>query len=1113
MRLRTSSDSMIVLNTLAMMPKHYVILIVVSILVIGCQTSFEERAGQIFTRLPSHATGIAFVNRNQEDEKNHVLKYEYFYNGGGVALGDINNDGLLDIYFTSNQGENTLYLNKGNFAFEDITQKAGVACPAGWKTGVAMVDINADGYLDIYVSRSATQHPVDRQNVLYVNNKDLTFTDKASEYGLNDDSYSTHAVFFDFDRDGDLDALTLNHSLLKISNSFDISSGNTTLRTRYVGNRFYRNDEGAFHDVSDSVGVYGPASNYGLGVAYADINNDGWLDIYASNDYTGRDKLLFNQKGIFKDVTDSMLTQMSQFSMGVDMADVNNDGFDDIISLDMLPEDNKRQKELFWPDRYDVYNTMVKSGLHHQYMRNMLHLNNGDGTFSEIGQFAGISNTDWSWSALFADYDMDGLQDLFVSNGYKRDFTNIDFLKYKSDLMLKVRQGKRIEKIEDILAKMPSNKLHNYIFKNVNGVSFSDKAEAWGLSEEIITNGAAYGDLDNDGDLDLVMNHLDAVAGIYRNNAEQSNYQYIKVKLVGNDKNTYGLGAVVTIYIKDQSMKRTLCPYRGFQSSVEPALFFGLGESTMADSVHIRWPRGEVQTLKNIRAGQILTVYQKDAVLTEHKNETFKPLFRELKGIVDFVHRENDFIDFKVQVLLPHVFSTDGPAMATADVNNDRLQDLYVGGAKGQAGKLFIQNKSGTYSETKQDPFEANAASEETDAVFFDMDNDGDQDLYVVSGGYEFNVNDPLLQDHLYRNDGKGNFTDIRLPSFAISGSCVRPADLDNDGDTDLFVGGRVVPGRFPETPSSVVLQNDGQGNFAIVTNTVAPGLEYAGMITDAAWIDLNNDQFQDLILVGEWMPVTVLINESGKLKNRSSEFFKDKTEGWWNCILAVDVDKDGRKDLIAGNYGLNNQFKVSGSRPMTVYYSDFDNNGSLDPIINYFIGGKSYPLPTRDELAEQVPLLKKRFPDYASYATATINDILSSEELKRAKVLTTYRFETTYFHNEGDHFVIRHLPYQAQFAPVMDIQSGDVNKDGDMDLILGGNISKMGARFGKASGSFTTVLLGDGNGGFSNLPSLQSGLSVRPDIRKMCWDKDRLIIAPNNNAVLVYELSLLKIK
>lgn len=1091
-----------------MISKSYGILVVVSVLVMGCRTSFEEEDEQLFTLMPSDITDVIFVNRNEENEQNHVLRYEYFYNGGGVGLGDINNDGLLDIYLTSNQDENKLYLNKGHFVFEDITERAGVSCPGGWKTGVAMVDINGDGYLDIYVSRSAEEHPMDRENILYINNKDLTFTDRAQEHGLNDDSYSTHAAFFDFDRDGDLDAFTLNHSLLRISNSFDISMGNTTQRTRYVGNRFFRNDNGKFHDVSDSVGVYGPSSNYGLGVTFADINNDGWLDVYASNDYTGRDKLLINQKGIFKDATDSMLTQISQFSMGVDIADVNNDGFDDIISLDMLPEGNKRQKELFWPDRYDLYTRMVKSGLHHQYMRNMLHLNNGDGTFSEIGQLSGISNTDWSWAALFADYDLDGYQDLFVTNGYKRDFTNIDFLKYKSDLALKARQGKKIDKIEDILAKMSANKLSNYIFKNLDGVSFENKTEAWGLLEETITNGAAYGDLDNDGDLDLVTNNLDAEAGIYRNNAERRKHQCLAVKLVGHDKNTFGLGAVVTIYTKGQAMKRTLCPYRGFQSSVEPALFFGLGESTMVDSVHIRWPRSEVQTLKNIRAGQTLTVYQKDARFEEKEIAAPKPLFRELSGIVNFTHDENNFIDFKVQALLPHAFSTEGPAMAAADVNNDGLQDLYIGGAKGQAGKLFLQNKKGRYSEKEEASFEMNAESEDTDAVFFDMDNDKDQDLYVVSGGYEFNVDDPLLQDHLYQNDGKGNFTNISLPSFTVSGSCVRPADLDNDGDLDLFIGGRVVPGRYPETPSNVILQNDGQGNFKKVTETIAPGLEYAGMVTDATWVDLNDDKFHDLILVGEWMPITVFLNESGKLMDRSSEFFKDKTEGWWSCILAVDVDKDGRKDLVAGNYGLNNQFKPSGSRPMTLYYNDFDNNGSVDPMINYFIGDRSYPLPTRDELTDQVPSFKKRFPDYASYATATIDNILNAEELKRSSVLMTYRFETTYFHNEGDHFVIRTLPYQAQFAPVMDIQSGDVDLDGNTDLIMGGNISKMGARFGKASGSFTTVLLGNGKGGFTNLSSLQSGLSVRPDIRKMIWEKDRLIIAPNNDAVLVYELS-----
>lgn len=1087
---------------------RYIYLLLLGIIVPGCQSLDENTNDPLFTRMHPRDSHVTFNNRNEEDQNNHVLAYEYFYNGGGVALGDINNDGLTDIYFTSNQGENKLYLNKGGFIFEDITERAGVSCVEGWKTGVAMVDINGDGYLDIYVSRSAANQPDGRSNILYINNKDLTFTDKAPVYGLNDNSYSTHAAFFDFDRDGDLDVLLLNHSLLKISNSFDIADGNTTKRTEYVGNRFYKNDNGRFRDVSDSVGIYGPASNYGLGVSYADINNDGWLDVYASNDYTGRDKLLLNQRGTFRDATESMLTQISQFSMGVDVADVNNDGFDDIISLDMLPEDNKRQKELFWPDRYDLYNIMVKSGLHHQYMRNMLHFNNGNGTFSEAGQFAGISNTDWSWAALFGDYDLDGFQDLFITNGYKRDYTNIDFLKYKSALMLKARRGEKIEKVEDVLAKMPSNIPHDYMFRNIDGQSFSDQSETWGFWEKTITNGAAYGDLDNDGDLDLVTNRLDDVAGIYRNNADRSKYQYLKVTLAGNDKNTFGLGSVITVYIKGRALKRTLCPYRGFQSSMEPALFFGLGEHTTVDSLHVRWPRGEVQTLRNIPANETLAVYQKDAHVEEKVAANRQPLFRKVSEVVNFKHTENDFVDFKVQLLLPHAFSTEGPAMATADVNNDGLQDLYVGGAKGQAGKLFIQDKRGSYSEKDHDLFGIHAGSEATDAVFFDMDADGDQDLYVVSGGYEFKVNDPLLQDYLYRNDGRGNFTNVSLPSFNISGSCVRPADIDNDGDLDLFVGGRVVPGRFPETPSSVVLQNDGEGNFTIQTQAIAPELEYAGMVTDAVWMDLNQDQRQDLILAGEWMPVMVFLNESGRLRNRSAQFFREKTEGWWNCILSVDVDNDGRDDLIAGNYGLNNQFKPSVLRPMTMYYGDFDRNGSLDPLINYFIGERSYPAPTRDEITEQVPLFKKRFPDYASYATATITNILNEEEMKDAAVLTAYRFETTFFHNQGDHFAVRPLPHQVQFAPVMDIRQADVDNDGNIDLIMGGNISKMSSRFGKASGSFTTVLLGDGKGIFTLLSALESGLCVRPDVRKILRDKNRLIVATNNDSVMVYELN-----
>jgi hypothetical protein len=1079
------------------------------ILLAGCKSP-ESKTNDLFTQLPSAQTGITFTNKNTEDVTQNILTYEYFYNGGGVAIGDINNDGLPDIYFSANQEENKLYLNKGNFQFEDITQKAHVVAKTGWRTGVAMADVNGDGYLDIYVCRSGWEHPLYRTNALYINNKDLTFTDKAHEYGLNDDSYSTQASFFDYDRDGDLDLFLLNHSRLIISNSYDISKRYDSKRVRYVGNKLYRNDDGKFKDISDSVGIYGPASNYGLGVAHADLNNDGWMDLYTSNDYTEKDKLYLNQQGeFFKEVSDSLLTHISQFSMGIDIADINNDGWSDIVSLDMLPEENKRQKEFHWPDRYDVYASMVKSGLHHQYMRNMLHLNNGDGTFSEIGQLAGISNTDWSWSALLADFDNDGLQDLFVSNGFKRNFTSNDFLKYQADLAMKAKAGQDPGELNDILEKMPSNKVHSYMFKNKDGLSFDNVSQQWGFSQEGLANGAAYADLDNDGDLDLVTNRMDEEAGIYRNNAEKlSPGNFLRIKLQGNDKNTAGLGAKATLYHGGKLMTRTLCPQRGFQSSVDPVLHFGLGKVSLIDSLIIEWPRGETERRFAVKPNQVITFHQKDAKTDKPAKQPHPPvLFAKRENVLNVKHDENNFIDFKVQGLLPRMYSTSGPALAGADVNGDGLTDLYAGGAKGQAGTLLIQNTKGYYTAKKQVAMETDSGSEDTDALFFDMEGDHDQDLYVVGGGYEFNAGDPLLQDRLYENDGRGNFKKVPLPEMRTSGACVRAADADGDGDQDLFVGGRIVPGRYPETPQSYLLVNNGKGVFTDQTDQLAPSLRKIGMVTDAAWIDLNKDAKPDLVIVGEWMPVSFYVSENGKLVDRSDRFIGTKTHGWWNCLRAADFDNDGDLDLVAGNFGMNNQFRPSPLRPVTLYYADYDNNGSVDPIVNYFIGDKSYPLPTRDELTDQVPSFKKRFTDYASYTEATISTILSEEAMKKSTVLTAYTFETVYFQNEGDSFIIRSLPREAQLSPVCAIHPVDINKDGNLDLITGGNLSGARSRFGKATGNFGTVFLGDGRGGFQFLPATVTGICIRGDVRAIVQDHRRIIFSRNNDLPEVYEL------
>lgn len=1087
------------------------------ILTIACKPE-ENPSSYLFTSLSPEKTGVHFINLNTESEFENIIANDYFYNGGGVALGDINNDGLVDIYLGSNQGENKLYLNQGNFQFKDITTQAGISAQHGWRTGLAMVDINADGYLDIYVCRSASDHPMSRENSLYINNGDLTFSDQAYEYGLNDDSYSTQAAFLDFDRDGDLDMFLLNHSRQQISNSYDITKRNSQERIPYVGNKLYRNDDGKFKDVSDEMGIYGAANNFGLGVTYADLNEDGWLDIYATNDYTGHDKIYLNREGrFFEEKSKQLLTHMSQFSMGVDIADVNNDGRMDILSLDMLPEDNQRQKELHWPDKYDVYQAMVKNGLHHQYMRNMLHLNRGNGTdslpfFSEIGQLAGVSNTDWSWSALLADYDNDGLQDLFITNGFKRAFTNNDFLVYQADLLAKKKAGKAIDQMEEILSRMPPNEVHNYMFKNTDGLHFSDQSKAWGFDTPNLSQGAAYADLDNDGDLDMVVNQLDGLAGIYRNNSDSASHHYLKVKLIGKRDNTFGLGAKVTIYAQGKKQVRLQNPYRGFQSSMEPTLFFGLSQQTEIDSLHIIWPTGEEQTLRQIKANQTIRLEQAKADLGGKKNKPVsETLLAERPKKIKFRHHENEYNDFKIQSLLTRMYSSAGPALAGADLNQDGLMDLFVGGARGQAGVILIQDEGGNYTTQTQEAFLPYLMSEDVDATFFDMDADGDQDLYVVSGGYEYTANDTLLQDRLYRNVGGGKFEEVDLPELHISGSCVRPADIDQDGDLDLFVGGRIVPGNYPTLPESAILLNDGKGRFTLDQDNYARSLAGLGMVTDAIWLDINQDQREDLIVVGEWMPVKVLINSGQDLSDESEQYFATETDGWWNCLLAADFDADGDQDLLVGNFGMNNQMKASPEHPVALYYDDFDQNGSLDPILTYYISGQSFPSPSRDELIAQSPIFRKRFTNYASYAQATIEDVLTASELQSSKKLLAHTFETTYFENTGSTFQPKRLPAEIQFAPVFALTAADINLDGNLDIISGGNLNKIRARFGKATADFGTVLLGDGKGNFTPMSPTQSGLLIKGEVRKILRDKNALIFGRNDDQPVIYEIKASK--
>jgi enediyne biosynthesis protein E4 len=1091
----------------------------------------EEKKDTLFSLLPPSQTGIKFTNQLTESEEFNVLKYGYFYNGGGVAIGDLNNDGLPDIYFTGNMVGNRLYLNKGGFEFEDITESAGVGAMIGWKTGVTMADVNADGLLDIYVCRSGSSVAKERENLLYINQGNMRFTEQAAAYGLNDTGYSTQAAFFDYDNDGDLDMWLLNHSVQEYAGFSQISARLKEQKNPLFASRLFKNEGGKFTDISEAAGLVNNVLSFGLGIGISDFNKDGWPDVYISNDYNEQDYLYLNKgDGTFSERLKDCIGHTSLFSMGVDVADVNNDGWMDVLTLDMLPEDNFRQKQVLGPDNYDKYQMLVSSGFYHQNMRNMLQLNNGpvqltDSTgkpeeikgisFSEIGQLAGVSNTDWSWAPLFADFNNDGHQDLFISNGYARDYTNMDFLSFAADEKMKEGQGSQKMTMQQIIGKMPSAIVKNYIYENKGNLTFTKQTEEWGLSQTSISTGAAYADLDNDGDLDLVVNNTNEAAFVYQNNLEKQvkGHRFLKVKLVGEAQNKQGIGATVKLICRDKTLVQEMMPTRGFQSSVPAELFFGLGKSEV-QGVQVTWPSGKTQTISSVTPNQTITLHEKDASTPANSPESTSPLFTQENSVLEFTHQEENFVDFKIQRLLPNALSTQGPHIAKGDVNGDGREDLFICGARGQESVLFIQKADGTFQALSQPDLTKDAAAEDTDASFFDADGDKDLDLLVVSGGYCFAANDPTLQPRLYTNDGKGKFTRNRdlLPSFSVDASCVRPGDVDGDGDADVFIGGRVIPGQYPKAPESYLLVNNGKGQFTHQTGQLAPQLKNIGMVTDALWLDINGDKTQDLVVVGEWMPITVLLNQQGKLQsNHSFTQSLNHSYGWWNKLVAEDFDKDGDLDLVVGNLGLNSQMRVNGQQPATMLYNDFDSNGILDPVLSYYIEGTNYPAFSRDELGGQMPAIKKRFTSYEAYARATMDELFSAEQLQHAQKLTATRFQTSYLENNQGKFTFRELPVQAQLSPVYAIQSLDINGDGHLDILLGGNLEKTRVVTGKYDANYGTALLGDGKGNFRYLPQPQSGMNIRGDVRDIAvveqGNRTKVVFAVNNDKIRTYSL------
>lgn len=1069
--------------------REALILVAVVVLLPGCTDSRTT----LFSKLDEDETGIHFENTLFETERFNILNYSYFYNGGGVAIGDINNDGLQDVLFTGNMVRNRLYLNKGDFQFADITTQSGVAEAQGWCTGASMVDINYDGNLDIYICRSADISSGRRKNLLFINNGDLTFTEKAEAFGLADTGYSTQSSFFDYDKDGDLDCFIINHSLQLYGAATTITANLRGQRDPNFSCRLYRNDNGRYVDVSAEAGIISNVLTAALGLGVSDLNGDGWPDVYVSNDFNEPDYLFINNAdGTFREELSQRMDLVSLYSMGTDVADFNNDGWTDVVTVDMLAEGNKGQKMHNGSENFDKFQRLFNNGFFYQYSRNMLQKNNGDGTFSEIGQMMGLEATDWSWAPLFADFDNDGYKDLFVTNGYVRDYTNMDFVMYSVDRVLKERKGEKIDKLEEYIEKMPPDPVPNYMFRNRRGQSFTKCSDDWGLGEKTLSSGGAYVDLDNDGDLDLVVNNVNSVAGVYRNNSEAiSENKYLKIKLRSRSRNNGAIGARVTLYCAGDTYYQEAFVSRGFQSSVDPILNFGLGSHDVIDSIHVVWPDGKTQILYRQQVNRLLALSDSAVSETSGKiphHDTGEEIF-SVEPLHQMRHVENDFNDFNVQRLLTDYLSRQGPCVSTGDVNHDGIADLFLGGAKDQAGQLFLGSAGGKFIPAQQPAFRSDSKSEDTASEFFDADNDGDLDLYVVSGGYAFAENDPDLLDRLYVNDGKGTFVrkERALPDAAVSGSCVTAADLDNDGDIDVFVGGRAVPAKYPVAAKSRILRNDGNGMFNDVTCTVAPALSSPGMVTDARWVNINNDSFPDLIVVGEWMPVKVFINNRGALADSSASYIPFPSTGWWNAVHVDDLDNDGDADVVLGNAGLNSQIRATPQEPVTLHCQDFDENGSLDPILCYYKDGVSFPAVFRDDLIRQIPGLKKQLRSYADYAGATLGDLFPETKLKGAMVLKAEFMETIVLENtSGKGFRMHVLPAEAQYAPVYAITSLDADGDGNKDLLLAGNNSWTRIKYGRNTASHGVLLSGQGNGDFKYVPQYKSGLRLRGDVRSL---------------------------
>ncbi len=1089
-----------------------------------CACHSPAKKELMFEVLTNQRTGLNFSNTLTPTQDFNMFRYMYFYNGGGLGAGDFNKDGLVDIFFSSNQGRNTLYLNEGGLHFKDVTDKARIPQDSAWSTGVSIVDINNDGLLDIYVCRVGKYEGLQGTNQLLIckgidKNGIPFYADEAKKYGLDFSGFGTQAAFFDYDLDGDLDVFLLNHSVRQ-NGTFAPRDKFTGTYNELSGDRIYRNDNGVFVNVTRETGINSSAISYGLGVTVSDINLDGYPDLYVGNDFHENDYLYINQKnGTFREELTSHIMHTSQFSMGVDVADINNDGLPEIISMDMLPSDPYILKRSLGDDEYDLFRFKIASGYNHQYTRNNLQLNRGNGMFSEVGLYAGVYATDWSWAPLFMDFDNDGVKDLFISNGIPKRLNDIDYINFISnrEIQDKINAKRMEEKDMALINKFPEIKIPNRLFKNNNDLSFSDIAPMIENDQAGYSNGAIYADLDNDGDLDVVVNNIDAPALVYNNKSNDNKGKaYAEITLKGPEKNLNALGARIVLYANGGIRTYEKNPVRGFQSSMEGPIHIGL-DKTKIDSAFLIWPDNSYQPLGlspsktsyqfTYRTGLPLFNYDK---ITRHWPSHTQPMENITSRVkLDYLHQENPFSEFDREPLIPHMTSTEGPALAVGDIDHNGLEDVFIGGARDHKSAVFLQQSNGSFIRSPQPALDADSVYEDVDAAWTDVNNDGHIDLVVASGGNEYYGTDEHLSPRVYLNDGKAHFT--RMPDaftgMHLTASCVIPYDFNGDGAMDLFIGARAVPWAYGQTPRSFLLQNDGKGHFTDVTAQLAPGLADAGMITRALWFDLDKDGDKDLLVCVEWGGINAFINNKGKFTKKA---LTDKS-GWWNFVLPVDIDNDGDIDLVAGNLGGNSRLKASSSEPVKLYFNDFDDNGKKEQVLTYYLNGKEILFANKDELQKQIPLIKKKFLYAEDFAKARLSDIFSSEKLNTSQVLTADYFSNAVLINDGKlNFSTQALPWQAQLSSYRDAVVVDANGDQLPDILIAGNYYDNNIQMGRYDADFGTILVNKGSGKFA--AESINGLQVKGQVRNIrpitIQNQTAFILARNNDSTLVVRFS-----